>query len=143
MSGLDLEAIHTALADQIRAGIDSSGFTVTAFPSSVTRPCIEIWPDADYVGVASTMGPDGVADVRLRVRVFLSGANPESEWLVMARLLSYGTGHASSIFTAINADPSLGGKVDSAKALFGQWNPEDGTVDIPVPVMVRKEGANV
>lgn len=143
MSGLDLEAIHTALADQIRAGIDSSDFTVKAFPSTVKRPCIEVWPDTDYVGAVSTMGPDGLADVRLTVRIFLSAANAESEWLQVARLMSYGTGHGSSIFGAINDDQSLSGAVESAVALFGQWNPDEGSIDIPVPIMARKEGADL
>lgn len=143
MSGLDLAAIHTALADQIRAGIDSSKFTVTAFPSTAQRPSIEVWPGSEYVNYYITAGPTGVADMSLTIRVFLSGANAESEWLTVARLLSSGTGHGSSLIDAVMGDRSLSDVVDDIVSLSSTWNPEDGSIDIPVLIQVRKQGAPV
>lgn len=135
MSGLDLVAIHTALADQIRAAVaDSSKFTVKAFPSTVPRPCIEIWPDTDYVDYFGTSGPESASDVLLVVRLFLSAANAETEWLQVTRLLSSGAGHGSSIFDAVNDEPTLGGAVAEAHVAVARWRPQDRSLDIPVAI---------
>lgn len=147
MSGLDLEVIHEALADQIRNGIaDAGGFTVKAFPSTSPAPVIEVWPSTgEYVTYFTTSGADGVADVALTIRVILAAANAETHWKKAARLLSAGTGHTSSIPGAVMADRTLGGAV--ADAYVGTSNvtaTEDGwTVDIPVLIQLNKEGAQV
>jgi len=139
---LDLVAIHTALADQIRDGIDDSGaFTVTPFPSTAPAPKIEIHPGDPYVNYFATSGPDGLSDVNLVIEVFLSGANPETEHLQRARLLSSGTGFGSSIVDAVMRDRSLGGTVDDAVTLTASVSPEDGTISIPVAIQAKKVGA--
>lgn len=142
MSGLDLKAIHEALAAQIRNGIDrSAGFTVKAFPSESSRPAIEVWPDGNYVTYFGTFGASGISEVNLVVRVLLSGANRETEWKTACDLLSAGTGHSSSIVDAVIADMTLGSAVASAFIGDAQWNPEDGAVDFPVRVVLNKQGA--
>lgn len=142
MSGLDLKAIHEALAAKIEAGIDNVGeFTVEAFPSTAARPTIQVWPDSQYVSYNETSGSEGLADVNVLVRVFLAGANIETEWIEAAQLLSAGTGHGSSIIDAIMTDRSLGGVVADAFAGTSRWNPEDGSIDVPVLIQVNKIGA--
>ena len=135
MTTIDLAAIHTALADQIRAGIaTASKWTVTAFPSTSPKPSIEIWPDTDYVDFYGRAGADGTDEVQLLVRVFLSAANAESEWKIAGQLLSSGAGQTSSIVDAIHDDPTLGGVVDEAHAAPARWGPEDNSIDIPVGI---------
>ena len=142
VSGLDLKAVHEALADQIRDGIDdATGFTVKAFPSTSPRPAIEVWPDADYISFFETSGPTGLADVQLVIRIFLSAANPETEWLQVCRLLSAGTGFDSSIVDAVMADRTLGGAVADTFIGDARWEPDDGAIDVPVQIQLNKVGA--
>jgi hypothetical protein len=140
---LDLAAIHRALADQIEANIDSSTFTAKPYPSSVPRPCIEVWPDTEYIAFYASSGPNGLSDVMVVVRVFLSGGNDESEWNTAMGLLSQGTGFTSSVADAIMNDRTLGGSVSSCVVLNARWNPEDSTIDIPVAIQTFKQGADV
>ena len=144
MSGLDLQAVHEALADQIRNNIaDAGNFTIKAYPSTADRPVVEVWPDANYVTYWGTYGAAGISEIRLVVRLLLSGANPETEWKTVARLLNAGTAHPSSILDAVHADVTLGSVVENAFIGDATWNPEDGAVDIPVIVRVKKSGASV
>lgn len=144
MSGLDIEAIYVALADQLRAGIaDAGGFTIKAHPSTAPVPAIEVWPDEGDVSYFETSGSEGLADVNILIRAFLSGANPESEWRTMARLRSSGTGHNSSVIDAVMADRTLGGVVADAFIAGSRWNPEQGTIEWPVAIQLNKEGAQV
>jgi hypothetical protein len=135
MTTLDLQAIHEALAVQLEAGVSDAGdFTFGAHPLTADRPAIEVWPDTDYVDFYGASGPDESSDVLLMVRVFLSGANAESEWLTVCGLISSGPAHGSSIFDAVKADPTLGGVVDGTHITGARWNPEDGSIDIPVAI---------
>ena len=140
----DLKAVHEGLADQIRAGVADAGkFTIKAFPSTSPRPVIEVWPDADYISYFETSGPAGLGDVRLLVRLLLSSANAESEWLVACRLLSAGTGFVSSIIDAVMADRTLGGAVADTFIGNARWDPDDGAIEIPVAIQLNKQGAQV
>ena len=142
MSGLDLKAIHEALSDQIEAGVDDSGdFSFGAHPMTADRPAIEVWPDTDYIKYYETSGPDGLSVVNLIIRCFLSGANPESEWLTMCALTSAGTGFGSSIADAVMARRDLGGVVATTFVGDARWDPDEGSIDIPVEVRVNKQGA--
>lgn len=144
MSGLDLKAVHEALANQISAGIANVGsFTVQAFPSTSPRPCIEVWPDSEYVNYHVTSGPAGLSDVSLVIRVYLSAANAESEWLIACRMISAGTGHGSSIYDAVMADRTLGGAVADIDTATARWNAQEGTIDIPAAIQLNKIGAEV
>lgn len=144
MSGLDLKAIHEAVAAAIRSGIgDADSFTVKAFPSTSERPVIEVWPDTDYIAYFETSGPQGLSDVMLVVRLFLAGANPETEWRKACRLLSAGTRFDSSVVGAIHADRTLGGVVADTYIGNARWTPEDGSIDIPVAIQVNKIGGPV
>lgn len=144
MSGLDLKAIHKAAANKITAGVaDAGDFTIKAFPSTVPRPAIEVHPAEDYITYFETSGPEGLAVVRLVVKIYLAAANSETEWMEMARLLSAGTGHTSSVIAALMADHTLGSVVTTSFVGDASWNPQDGTVDIPVEVRVNKIGGPV
>jgi hypothetical protein len=141
---LDLAAIHEAVADTIKSVVaDAGAFSVKSHPSEADRPCIEVWPDGDYLNYFRTSGPAGLADVELLVRVFLSTANHESDWIQAMRMLSSGTGFASSIVDALMANRQLGGTVEDLFISGGRWNPEDRTIDIPVAIQARKVGASV
>ena len=144
MSGLDLAAIHKALADQIRANVAISGaFTVVPFPSTTARPTIEIHPGSPWVNYFDTSGADGVSDVNLTIEVYQTRGNSESEHIERCALVSAGTGFASSIVDAVMTDRSLGGAVADAVTLNVSVDPENGTISIPVAIMVHKIGAQV
>ena len=135
MTTRDVQAIHEALANVVRAGIATAGdFTIKAYPSTSPTPAIEVWPDTNYVDPFGVSGPDQTGDVLLMIRVFLSAANIESEWLAVCRLLSSGAGHDSSIFDALDAAPTLGGVVDGLYVSGARWDPDAGSIDIPVAV---------
>jgi hypothetical protein len=154
MSGLDLLAVHQALATQISTHIatqvdeetdvaGAGGFSVNAFPSTSPRPAIEVWPDTDYILYHETSGTEGLSDLNLMIRIWLSGANEESEWRTVCAFLSGGTGHTSSIHDAVMADRTLDGTVADTFIGVAQWNPEDGTLDIPVEIMLNNQGGQV
>ncbi len=143
MSGLDLAAIHTALADQIRSNVAISGeFTVVPHPSTSDRPAIEIHPGSPWVNYFDTSGADGVADVNLVIEVYQSRGNAESEHIERTQLASAGVGFSSSIVDAVMVDRSLNGAVADAVTLNVSVDPQNGTISIPVAIMVNKIGAH-
>lgn len=143
----DLSAIHTALADQIAAGI-ADDVTVKPYPfSGANPPFIEIWPGGQYVDYAGTFGADGLGDIQLEIHVAFPTANGETTFKVMTRLLSVGTGFSSSIADAVMADRTLGGVVQDCVALEAQWDIDPDALGqiatIPVRIIAKKQGAEV
>ena len=121
----DIKTIQEALAVVVRLAA-AGKWTVKAHPDSISRPSIEIWPDTEYVDYDDPT-------VRVVIRAFLAGANPESEWIKVARMLSRGS-TAEEIIDALRNDPTLGGAVEDAHAAVARWNPETGSIDIPVEI---------
>ena len=144
MAGLDVVAIHEALADQLRTHIDRE-FTVRAWPMSDSpRPKIELWPGNPYVTYWSSMGATGTSDLTIEIRWFLTAGNPETAFRRQAELLSVGTGHGASIAAAVRVDKTLGGAVADAYPREATWDidEDDGglTGSLPVEIIVNKIG---
>ena len=143
MAGLDLEKIHEALADQIRANI-GDGYTVRPFPmSGASDPRIEIWPGTPYVEPWVSHSATGIANVNVEIRIFNAAANSETAWRRMAKVLSTGDGFSDSILAAVRVDKTLGGLVEDAFPQDADWDAtEDNVLEgrMPVQIIVRKIG---
>lgn len=148
---LDVEAIHVALADQIRAGIArgngaNSDITVKPYPfSAADLPRIEIHPGNPWVHYFDTFGSEGISDVNVVVVVELETANGAT-WLGQAAgLVNAGTAETNSIVDAILADPTLGGEVQNCTVGDVDWNTARATFGqmfmIPVGIKAKKTGA--
>jgi len=144
---LDLAVIHEALAAQIR-GFVSRDINVAAFPyAGKPAPYVEVWPDPEWIAYGGTMGPNGLADIQVVLRLAVSTANPETAFRQVTDFCSVGTGNPSSIPDAVMADRTLGGSVSDAVVLFARWLTDEESaaqvVEIPVVIRVPKEGAQV
>lgn len=140
---LDLNAIHRALATQLRANIardtDTNPFPIGA-PS---YPCITVYPDpSGYLTYLSTFAGNGYADLRVRLKLEVD-SDEESTFIKITDYLAAGTGFPSSIWDAIRIDKTLGGLVDDCYPSEAEWDAEnDPTVAwIPVQIIVKKAGA--
>lgn len=149
MTTLDVtpEEIMSALAAQIDAGIEDD-YNVYWFPlQNPPLPAITIWPGADtFVDYYTTMGPDGLADMMLRVRADVGAIDSENVALQMTRLHATGRNARSSIMEAVNRDPTLGGVVEHAKVLTSEWPIDDGETSSgiawwPTRIIFKKDGA--
>jgi len=141
---VDLQAIHRALAAQISAGLGRDT-NVYPFPvSDPVFPCISIYPGSDsYVSYFVGFGPDGAADLNLRLKLDVDG-DFESIAIKICDYLSVGTGNRSSIVDAIHSGRTLGGLVEDCVALSAQWADPDSTPGvawIPVQIYLLKDGA--
>jgi hypothetical protein len=143
MTGVDLEAIHRALAGQVQANI-ADDWNVAPFPySAMERPLIEVWPGEPYVEPQPEGATFCQAGVNLRVRIFMSAGEGETAFIRMSRALSSGLGRTSSVRDAVDRiDPTLGGVVLEALPGETDWSPTDqdlGTVaEIAVAVLVDR-----
>ena len=147
MSGINLEAIHRALADKIRAGV-STDTNVTPFPGGITiYPQITVYPGSPYIeDYFDTFGPNGYMTINLRLKVEVD-ADPESMGIKICRYLNVGTGNTSSIMDATMAtNHTLGGTVEEC-VITGNvewnWDADPGTVWIPVRIVAKKTSAGV
>jgi hypothetical protein len=145
MAGLILADIHNALADQIRAGIDRQT-NVSAFPDGSTIfPSVTIHTAADYISYWGTFGPNGDADVQLRIVIEVDAGDLTSICLKIADYLSVGTGNESSVVDAVMADQTLGGVVGDCVVLTAEWDSENEPTKavLPVWIILRKVNAEV
>lgn len=140
---LNLEAIHRALAAQIRAGI-ARDTNVYPFPVEDPQyPCVSIYPDSiDYF---TSFGPNGTADLNLRLKLEVSADSAESAAIKVCDYLSVGTGNGSSIIDAVHADRTLGGIVDDCVVREAEWPAESdlGLAWLPVLIFLTKQNAEV
>jgi hypothetical protein len=147
MAGLDLYGIHVALAEQVRQSIEGRGVNVYAWPQrSPANPSITVYPGVEYVAYIGTFGEAGLADVILELVVEFASIDDESEFRLLADLLSAGTGHPYSIFDAVHSDKTLGGVVADAVVLQADWaaDPESPIqFRCPVQIIVNKSGATL
>lgn len=149
----DFEQIHRALAEQIDVGINEDT-TVYPFPiESPVKPCITVYPGAGkYVDYFTSHGPNGTADLYLRLKVEVDG-DGESIGMKICAYLSIGTGNGSSVPDAVHgtrADGTsgrkLGGLVDDCVVLSADWADPDsdpGVAWLPVAVYLTKQNAEV
>ncbi len=145
MAGLILADIHNALADQIRAGIDRQT-NVSAFPDGSTiYPSVTVHSDPEYISYWGTFGPNGDADIKLRLVLEVDAGDMTSICLKMADYLSAGTGNESSVVDAVMADRTLGGVVGDCVVLNAEWDSENEPQKavLPVLIILRKVNAEV
>jgi hypothetical protein len=144
MAGLNLQAIHEALANQIQSYVGRQT-NVAAFPDgSSNYPMITVFSDpSGYVDPYSTFSGNGYAEVMLRVKVEVDAVDDSSKCIKILDYLSVGTGNTSSVFDAIRSDHTLGGLIDDCKPGVFEWDSENdpGTAVIPVLLLVKKVGA--
>ena len=99
----NLEAIHRALAAQIRTRIGVAGRDIDTNPFDInppTFPAITVLTDSPYIDYWDTFGPNGKAVMKLRLRLDVEG-DPESMAIQICAYLSIGTdkrGHQVSFF---------------------------------------------
>lgn len=145
MAGVNLNAIHRALADQLRTNIARDTAT-NPFPiGTTTYPCITVYPAAGtYIDYWKTFGPNGNADLMVRLKLEVDSDN-ESMFIKIADYLSVGTGFTSSIIDAIHADRTLGGTVEDALVLTAEWDAENdpSVAWLPVSIILKKQNAEV
>lgn len=144
MAGVDLEQIHRALAGQISEHIDRDT-NVSAFPDgSTVFPSITVEPYGQYLDYFGTFGPNGNADMMVRLRIELMAGDLESVCIKMCDYLSVGTGNTSSVVDAIMFDRTLAGFVEDCVALTVEWSADDlTTAFIPVGIILKKQNAEV
>ena len=145
MAGLILADIHNALADQIRAGVDRQT-SVSAFPDgSTVYPCVTVHSDPEYISYWGTFGPNGDADLKLRIVIEVDAGDLTSICLKIADYLSVGTGNGSSIVDAVMGDRTLGGVVGDCVVLTAEWDSENEPAKavLPVQIILRKVNAEV
>ena len=146
MAGLILADIHNALADQIRVGIDRQT-NVYPFPNgSYNTPAVTVHSDpSGYISYWGTFGPNGDADILLRLKIEVDAADVESMCIKIADYLSVGTGNDSSIVDAVMADRTLGGVVGDCVILTAEWDTENEpfVAYLPVQIILRKVNAEV
>jgi len=145
MAGLILADIHNALSNQIRAGV-SRDTNVSAFPDgSLVYPSVTIHSDPEYVSYWGTFGPNGNADLKLRVVIEVGAGDLMSVCLKIADYLSVGTGNTSSVVDDIMADRTLGGVVGDCVILTAEWDTENEPFRavLPVQIILRKVNAEV
>lgn len=140
---LNLETIHRALADQLRANL-ARDTAVNAFDiPPTTYPSITVYPDpAGYLQYLSTFGGNGYVDLRLRLKLEVDSDN-ESVFIKICDYLSAGAGFTSSIWDAIRIDKTLGGVVEDCVPSAAEWDAESDpdVAWIPVQILVKKTGA--
>lgn len=144
---LDLEAIHRALADQIRDYI-ADDWNVQPFAGSgAPLPLIEVQPGTPYVDYFPPEATFCEATINLRIWVFLpvpdGASNPETVFQRMARALSSGDGHGTSIADAVMAgDKTLGGLAIDMQVFPAEYSTgtpaEAAQAFIPVSVTVER-----
>lgn len=143
----DLDAIHRALAAQV-ADYITDDWNVAPWPfSGEPLDLIEVWPGDDYINYWSTFGPNGKADLMVRLRLQIAAGDAETAFKKITRALSVGTGHGTSLVDAVMSDPTLGGTVANAIALTGEWPVDEATLStvawLPVSIVLTKSGAQV
>ena len=97
----------------------------------------------DYIDYAETYGSNGLAIVRVRIKIEVDSADLESVSLKVARFLSTGP---SSVIEAVMSDRTLNGAVGDAIALNVEWpnhQEEPWIAYVPVQILVNKQGAKV
>ena len=90
-----------------------TGLSTYAFPpGTIEVPAVVVSMPAGELGDLSPVMDAGVMDLDLIVNVFVQWGEDESAW---SQLLPYCSPTGThSLFAAVNADPTLGGVVDSA-----------------------------
>jgi hypothetical protein len=137
---LDLEAIHTAVADQIRNNVAREINVFPLRPENPPFPYLAVVPGDPYVSYHETFASSTVGalcDVQLELLIVQNARSIDAQMFIL-ELLSAGTGENSSVVDAIETDRTLGGVVETCLALRAnqfEFN-DDGTVSVSLPLQI-------
>jgi hypothetical protein len=113
----------TATPSQVRAALKTrlesiSGLKVYAFaPASISVPCAAIsYGNGEFLTYATSMDDDS-DDMDLTITVFVQGGQRDEQTTAEALDAFLAKSSASSIYAAVEADPTLGGVVDSCSVM--------------------------
>lgn len=135
---LDLQAIRTALKLRLNTALGDACDVYANVPDDPQVPYIGIMPDpSGYVSYYETFGTQGLADVRL-ILVIDAGTRTIDAQIALDDYLGIGT--PRSIVSAIEADRTLGGVVQSCVALKADGPSFEGGLiaRIPVEILAKK-----
>lgn len=114
MAGLIPKVIRQAIVDTVKRSAVSRPLALHAYKpitgEPTEYPCLLVShaTGADY---ATTFGAAGIAEMPFRVEIRCQSADGISGEMALDDLMAAGTGADSSIYDALNADRTLGGKV--------------------------------
>jgi hypothetical protein len=138
---LDLMAIHTALVNQIVAGVERGVNPYPVRPETPKPPYVTLEPDArQYVANHGSFRSETVGalcDMQADIVVGQTG-RPEDAQAFLLGVLSSGTGMGMSVLDAVEADRTLGDVIDTCICLFsgGPVQQEDGSWEVRIPILI-------
>lgn len=110
---LSLEAIHEALAQQLRDELDRSVTVYPFDPGDRSYPCIVIRPRDPWVTYHESFGDNALAQINVDV-VAMVAARAIDAQIALADFASNDATSGSSVRYAVESDVSLGGAVRNA-----------------------------
>jgi hypothetical protein len=147
MSGLNLTELREAVANQLRDNVQTDReVTVKPYPDgkATQGPVITIWADPDYVDPWQSFGANGLALVRLMLRLDPRvGTDIPSAHRRRDDFLSIGVGNPSSILDALMVDTTLGLTGCNVHGAAITVDDTDITAEIVVEIRIYKVGAEV
>lgn len=121
MAALNLAALADGIAAQIKAHLNPSDVAVYAIPEAegiLSPPYIVLLPGDPFVAYQVTFGTNALAEVRFDVEIVAGvPAGTGDTWRLMYQLCGQGSGEQASVFDALAADPTFGGKAQTSTAL--------------------------
>lgn len=106
---VDLTAIRSALAGQIRDGVDREVNVYDGYvPSSPSAPCLIVKPASEYMELELTYNRP-LCTMRFEVWVLTAPGLETDGQRLLDQFCSVGTGQTNSIYDAIGVDRTLGG----------------------------------
>ena len=137
---LDLQAVRAALAAQLDGSFAGAVNVYPNMPAAPRLPYIAVVPSSPYVSYHETFGPQGLSDVALTLMIDV-GARTVDTQIALDDYLGVAT--PRSVYTCLEADPTLGGAVQSCVPLTASVvnDPETGFyATIPLRIIVKKGG---
>lgn len=118
------------LAREVNVDTENEGLDVPLVRFEVTS-------SPDYWG---SFGPNGACMVRGRFTVVADG-DDQSSTIRLDDFMSAGVGNDSSLIDAIYVDPTFGGVIETLTVEPGVYSESDGTAELLVELVCRKQGA--
>ena len=107
---MDLQAIRTGIVATLKP---LDGLTVyKSVPGSINAPAVVIHSGDDFITYHETMGKN-LCSIRLDLTVLVARVDDARALEALDGYLSSGTGVTRSLIDALDADPTLGGSVDT------------------------------
>lgn len=131
-----LADIRTALKAQLMGGALEREINVSLYGEPTEPPALYLWPteSGDYITYDQSFGNVAV-DVEFELEIDASGSDSGSVWVRIDDFLSAGVGNPSSIVDAINADPTLGGVVESCRPVSARVDRDSQRAFLTLSVM--------